>query len=43
MNNEQTSKNTFTHSKIHYGEVILAKIHKLKKTLSFTIFSSLSS
>ena len=33
MNTEQTSENIFTHIKMHYGEVILAKIQKLEKTM----------
>ena len=33
MNNEQTSENIFPHIKIHYGEVILAKIQKLERTM----------
>ena len=32
MNTEQTSKNTFTYIKTHYGETNLAKIRKLEKT-----------
>ena len=33
MNTEQTSKNVFTYIKTHYGEIILAKIRKLEKTM----------
>ena len=33
MNIEQTSENTFTYIKPHYGEAILAKIRKLRKTM----------
>ena len=33
MNTEQTSKNSFTYIKTHYGETILAKIRKLEKTM----------
>ena len=33
MNTEQTSENTFTYIKTHYGETILAKIRKLEKTM----------
>ena len=33
MNTEQTSKNTFTYIKTHYGETILAKILKLEKIM----------
>ena len=34
MNTEQASKNIFTNIKTHYGEVILAKIRKLKKNIN---------
>ena len=33
MNTEQTSKNVFKYIKTHYGEIILAKIRKLEKTM----------
>ena len=33
MNTEQTCKNVFTYIKTLYGENILAKIRKLKKTM----------
>ena len=33
MNTEQTSENIFTYIKTHYGEVTLAKIRKLEKTM----------
>ena len=33
MNTEQTSKDISTYIKTHYGENILAKIRKLKKTM----------
>ena len=33
MNTEQTSKNSFTYIKTHYGETILAKIGELEKTM----------
>ena len=33
MNTEQTSENIFTYIKTHYGEIILAKIPQLEKTM----------
>ena len=33
MNTEQTSENTFTYIKTHYGETILAKTLKLEKIM----------
>ena len=39
MNTEQTRKNIFTHIKTHYGEIILAKIWKLEKTMIQLRFS----
>ena len=33
MNTEQISKNIFTYIKMHYGEIILAKIGKLEKAM----------
>ena len=33
MNTEQTSQNIFMYIKTHYGETILVKIQKLKKTM----------
>ena len=39
MNTEQTSKNIFTHIKMHYGEIVLAKIRKLEKTMIQLRFS----
>ena len=33
MNTEQISKNIFTYIKMHYGEIILAKIRKLAKAI----------
>ena len=33
MNTEETSQNIFMYIKAHYGETILSKIQKLKKTM----------